>query len=346
MVKGMADLKKKLPVKINTLFSLASLSKTVTGTALMQLYDRGELTLEDDINKYLPFKIKNPNFPDNPITIRMLLTHTSSLLDKGKYVSSLYGCGDQNNLSFEQYLKNCYDPKGCEYNSANFGNYQPGESWNYCNSNYVLIACIIERISKKSFPEYCQQNLFNPLEMKESGWLLSDLDLNKIALNYISEANAKLEPDHPSIDHKSINGKNAVCHYAWPGYPDGGLNTSVPQLANFIMMFMNRGNFKGKQILKPETVDLILTPQKVKNMFKSPRWSTIDMGLTWWLRGSDTERYFSHSGGGTGIGTFAFFDPIKKQGAILFMTGEWHDKGYVPKMYDLLCKQLNKKLKK
>lgn len=64
------------------------------------------------------------------------------------------------------------------------------------------------------------------------------------------------------------------------------------------------------------------------------------MGLTWWLRESKSERYFSHGGSGSGVTTFAFFDPENKVGAIYFITGDWHDKHYDATFFDLLRKYL------
>lgn len=333
---GMADMKKKIPVNINTIYMLGSLSKTMTGATLMHLYDQGAFKLDDDINNFIPFKIRNPRYPDLPISIRMVLTHTSSLLDNNQYISSLYGCGDQTDLVFAEYLKDCYDSKGMRYDTTNFSSFKPGENWEYCNSNYVLIAYLVERISYKPFIDYCRDNLLVPLYMNESSYLYSELDMTTVATNYISEEEALLYPDHPRIDHESVNGKNGTCHYAWPGYPDGGLHTNIPQFANFIIMLINKGSFQGKQILKPETVTQIFTPQNVKNSPDSKRWSKIDMGLTWWLRESKSERYFSHSGGGSGITTFAFFDPEKKIGAVFFITGDWHDKHYDAVFFDIL----------
>lgn len=338
MTRGMADLKQEVPVNTNTLFVLASLSKTVTGAVLMSLYDKGKFALDDDINLYLPFQVRNPKYPDIPITFRMLLAHTSSLYDNSAYISSLYACGDQTQISFKEYLVNCYTPLGSKYDSLNFADFKPGESWEYCNSGYVFIAYLVECISKKPFPEYCSENIFIPLEMNESGWLLRDLNSEKIALNYISEAEANQTPDHPSIDKETIDGKRAVCHYSWPGYSDGCLRTSIPQFANLMIMLMNNGKFKDNQILKPETVQLMLTPQNVNGMGSSPRYKRLDMGLTWWLRETETEYLFSHGGGGSGISTFAFFDHNKRYGAVFFITGDWHDKGYDRSFLDLFRK--------
>ena len=339
---GMADIEKNIPVTNNTLFTLASLSKTVTGTALMHLYDQGAFELDDDINEYIPFKIRNPRFPDLPITIRMVLTHTSSLKDNDEYVSSLYGCGDQTELSFEEYLKNCYDINGSNYDTLNFSDLNPGGNEDYANSNYVLVAYLVEILSHQSFSTYCHENLFAPLEMNETGWLNTELDITKLARQYISQTEAMKYPNHPRIDKTSIKGKTGVCNYSWPGYPDGSLKTSIPQFANFVIMMMNIGTFKGKQILKPETVSMILTPQNAVTPSSSPRWDKIDIGLTWFYRESKSEKYFMHTGGGTGITTMAFFNPEKKIGAIFFITGDWHDKEYDRLFFDIFRKNINK----
>lgn len=333
-VRGKMNLETGVAVNPDTLFTLGSLSKTVTGTALMHLFDQGMLQLEDDINQYLPFEIHNPHFPDIPITVQMLLTHTSSLLDNQAYISSLYGCGDQTDPSFEGFLENSYAPGGSHYEAANFGNYQPGESWNYANSNFVLVAYLVERISKTSFSEYCQAHLFEPLDMKETSWFVSGVNTEELAKQYIAESEARKYPNHPRLDKNSFQGKTGVCHYSWPGYPDGNLKTSIPQFSNFLIMLMNNGAFRDRQVLKPETVNRILSPQHVKNMFSSSRWETIDQGLAWQLRSSGSEYYFSHGGSGSGISTFAFFNPTKKSGAVFFMTGDWHDKAYDRQVFD------------
>ena len=78
---GFADIYNSNPVTPNTIFMLASISKTITGTALMQLHERGYFTLEEDVNNYLPFSVNNPNYLSEPITFFQLLTHTSSIRD-------------------------------------------------------------------------------------------------------------------------------------------------------------------------------------------------------------------------------------------------------------------------
>jgi len=337
MVRGKADIENNIPVTPDTIFTLASLSKTVTGAALMQLFDKGSFALDDDINKYLPFKIRNPKFPDVPITFRMLLTHTSSLLDVRPYIKTLYGPGDQKAVSFGEIIKNCYKAKGKFYNADNFMKNKPGDGWMYCNSNYVLIAYLVELISKTPFPEYTKKYVFKPLEMNETGWFYADFDKARLAVQY--------EGDTPDIAKKQ-----RVDPYGWPGYPDGCLKTTPYQYANFIKMLCNHGKYKGKQILKPETVSMILTPQNVK----IPRFKiippTLDMGLTWIVTKDDSQQYFTHGGEGSGITTLAFFNPTTKTGAIMFLTGDYlketgefekNPKRYTSLLFGLFAKYLN-----
>lgn len=87
---GFADAENQIPVTKDTLFQIASTSKTVTGTAVMQLYERGLLDLDDDINQYLPFTILHPQYPDNPISFRRLLNHTAGMKDNWNVYDSFY----------------------------------------------------------------------------------------------------------------------------------------------------------------------------------------------------------------------------------------------------------------
>jgi CubicO group peptidase (beta-lactamase class C family) len=310
MSRGKADIENNIPVTENTVYELASLSKTVTGAAIMHLNEKGLFTLDEDVNRYLPFHIQNPFFPDVPITFRMLLTHTSSLTDVWSYIGELYGSGDQNSISLGEVIKNCYDTAGKHYSAENFSKYKPGDNWKYCNSNYVLIAYLVERISKRSFSEYTKENLFTPLEMNETSWFYSGLDTTHIAVPYQADT---------ADEKKTVR----IGHYSWPGYADGCLKTSVPQYAHFIEMLLNKGSYKGRQILKPETVSSILTPQTVKIPPYKIIPPMLDMGLAWMVTKNDSVKYFMHGGEGDGITTLAFFNPSTKSGAIMFLTGTY-----------------------
>ncbi len=90
---GWADVDQKIPMRVDTVQNIGSISKTITATAVMQLWEKGRFGLDDDVGRYLSFTVRNPRFPDDPITFRQLLTHKSSIKDGPAYGQS-YACGD------------------------------------------------------------------------------------------------------------------------------------------------------------------------------------------------------------------------------------------------------------
>lgn len=155
---GYTDLKTKDPLKINSAFQLASVSKTLTAGAILLLKDHGKLKLTDDVQQYFP------DFPYPDITIRLLLSHRSGLSNY-IYFGEPY-CDDNN----------CYNGKTFD-NKAVLAIMEkdkpalyaaPDKKFEYCNTNYALLALIIEQVSGLSFGDFMQQNIFIPLDMKDS----------------------------------------------------------------------------------------------------------------------------------------------------------------------------------
>jgi CubicO group peptidase (beta-lactamase class C family) len=125
---GYAIIDQDVRVADTTLFMLASISKTFTGAALLQLWEAGLFDLDDDINDYLPFAVFNPNHPDSVITFRMLLTHTSSLRDNWNVMYAVYVYGDSP-IPLGEYVEQYFTPGGEYYSaSANFYTWAPGVS--------------------------------------------------------------------------------------------------------------------------------------------------------------------------------------------------------------------------
>ena len=90
---GFADKERAVPFTKDTIMNIGSISKTITGAALMRAVQDGKLSLDEDVNKYLPFKVANPSFPNEPITLRQLATHTSSITDRGAVYAAAYHFG-------------------------------------------------------------------------------------------------------------------------------------------------------------------------------------------------------------------------------------------------------------
>jgi len=152
---------RKDSIKKDGLFRIASISKTFVATAVMQLVDQGLVNLDSDINQYLPFAVRNPRYPQTPITVRMLLSHRSGLTDYQ------YGKNRNSLVAFASGGKEDLKPF--------FQEYKPGRRFKYSNTGYNLLGAIIENVSKERFDRYIASHILNPLGIK-AGYNVSDLD--------------------------------------------------------------------------------------------------------------------------------------------------------------------------
>jgi len=177
----------------DTVYIIGSVSKPFIATAILQLYERGLIDLDADINEYLPFPVLHPEFPDEPISVRTLLTHRSGLaMDTEDYIRFqnpdevireyvIHGFGvDLPELNLEPYpsrtefFKAFLTPRG-EYYSKDVWPESPG-TYQYSNIGYGLLAYIIECVTEGSVEEYLQTNILDPLEMAHSGAELTGLE--------------------------------------------------------------------------------------------------------------------------------------------------------------------------
>jgi CubicO group peptidase (beta-lactamase class C family) len=156
--------------------NIGSISKSLIATAVMQLWKKGKFQLDDDVNEFLPFNVRNAFHPDTPITFRLLLTHRSGIADSPAYRSS-YACGDPS-IPLEKWLKEYLAPGGRYYQKkANFHTWKPGKENHYSNMGFGLLGYLVERVSGESLPQYTRENIIKPLGMKKTGWLLSEIDV-------------------------------------------------------------------------------------------------------------------------------------------------------------------------
>jgi CubicO group peptidase (beta-lactamase class C family) len=155
---GYSDLRTRDSLYINSAFQLASASKTLTAAAILLLKDRGKLSLNDPVQKHLP------GFPYEGITISMLLTHRSGL---GNYVYFCEPYCDKPNT----YNGSCFNNTAVleimkAYKPAMYA--KPGKKFEYCNTNYALLALIVEKVSGTAFPDFMEANIFRPLGMNDT----------------------------------------------------------------------------------------------------------------------------------------------------------------------------------
>jgi CubicO group peptidase (beta-lactamase class C family) len=261
---GYSNIAENKLVTDSTLFDIASVSKPVTATALMQLWEKDRFNLDDDINNYLPFNVRNPSFPELPLTFRMLLTHTSSIANNEGVYAWLMATGEDCPIPLETLLIGYLVPGGDYYRAQNWNGVAPGMEYLYTNAGVGLIGYLVEQISGIPFENYCQDSIFVPLGMNETSWFLSNLDENNIATPYAYEGN----------DYQ------AYSHWGWPYYPSAGLRTSVLQFARFLKVFMNNGQGDGVRILKSATVDSMIKIQDPTiNSSQGLIWIVLDFNI-------------------------------------------------------------------
>jgi len=299
---GYADIEKKIPVTDSTLFSIASITKTITGTALMQLYERGMFNLDDNVNNYLPpdLQVVNPSYPSSPITFKMILSHVSSINDNWDVLDTMLVAGDSP-IPLYDFLKGYLVPGGGYYSSTNCGTYPPGSTWNYCNVAIALLGYLVEAITDTVFNEYCQRHIFSPLSMNETSWFLADLDTSHIARPYTWTS----------------SGYKPYPHENFPIYPTGRLRTSSLQLARFLNAFMQKGTLGEIKILDSSTVALMTTAHYPG----IPSGGRVTQGLIWFQIYSGERLVWGHLGGSNGADTKMFYYEPEQSGVIVLSNG-------------------------
>lgn len=319
---GWADLRKRIPMTTDTLQNIASISKTFTATAVMQLRDQGLLALDADVQRYVIFPVRNPRHRNVPITIRQLMTHTSSIRDGTAY-SRLYRCGDPS-LSLGEWMKEYFTPAGSYYSrDENYHTWAPGQRRDYANTPFGLLGHIVERVSGLPFTDYCRRRIFSRLGMHDTAWLITEIDTSRHAVPYtwfdqgvargpawgglpqgvIQDTGAGSEAFLPG-------GYRANCIYNHPNYPDGFLRTSVRQLARYTHAYLNGGISGDTRILEGSTVAEMLRAHVTHE--------DVLQGLPWVSFEAIGERAWGHSGSDPGVNTDVRMLPERGVAAIAF----------------------------
>ena len=338
---GYANIANNILVDGNTMFILSSISKTITATALMQLFESGFFNLNDDINDYLSFSVIHPDYPLVPITFKMLLSHTSGINDNWNVMSYYNGDSD---LELGYYLSQYFVPEGELYNSdLNFTNSMPGTNYIYTNNGVALIGLLVEQISGQSFNDYCIENIFEPLSMNNAFWFLSEINnLNQVASPYqvtggsgdscfiigcgvYDQSNpcfcdsACIDYGDCCFDYEDICGEDGTGsnlgalteyeNYGYSDYPSGQLRTTSNNLAKFMSVYMNDGTYGGVRILDSETIELMKT---IHYPGLNPT-----QGLTWYYKNENDRYLFGHNGGDVGSSTDMFISFSDNLGIVL-----------------------------
>ena len=329
---GLRDYERNLPVNDSTKYRIASISKLVMTTGMMKLYDRKLFGLDDDVSKYLGFTMRNPNFPERAITIRMLLSHTSSINEGSGYDGFLKDTytNVSNPPDFSQLLR----PGGAYYTEDMWRKEPPGEYFSYCNANFGLAGTLIEKITGQNFDQFMLEKIFNPLGITGSYTSEGVEDINNLAVIYQNENGAWTPQTDNFKGHLSAprdfsgykTGTNAAVFS-----PQGGLRISAVELARIMILHMNKGTYEGKRIVSKRSIRLMHTPQWTFNGSngdtgdgKDRCWGLSVHILTNSPSGDmicSDSKMMGHSGDAYGLISAFYFDPDSRSGLILMTNG-------------------------
>jgi CubicO group peptidase (beta-lactamase class C family) len=253
--EGLADPQTGRRVTVDDPVRVASVSKMVTAIGVMQLVDAGKLDLSSDVSRWLGWSLRNPSFPDRPINLSMLLSHTSSVREHDDdYVMPL-------GSSLQQVMA---DPRNWDAEHA------PGDYFAYVNLNYPIIGSIIEKVTGERFDLWMRSHVLAPMKL--------DACFNWPTCSDGAVARA-VELDAPGgkAVKDDLHGRRAVCPvFVKEGQacdlslwrlgengslfaPQGGLRISARGLSRIGRMLLNRGSIDGVRILSPAAVDKLLT---------------------------------------------------------------------------------------
>ena len=295
---GKADIVQGIDATEDTVYQLASVSKTVTCAGIMTLVEDGVLDLDVDINGYLPFEVHIPATPRKPITLRQLLTHTGSIRDHGavwgtpRTDPTLYFHGDSP-IPLRRFLHSYFAEGASRYDAKlNFYERAPGTGYDYSNFGVALAGYVAEAASGVDFDELCKERILLPLGMTDSGFRLADIGTTNLAMPYYDK-----------------HGFKPIYQYGYPDYPDGALRTSAAHLARWLGAFKNDGAFDGERVLRRSTVEEIRRNQ-ISDIV------TWRQGLIWYEVLRWGFPILGHTGGDFGESTRMFYAPKLDVGVV------------------------------
>ena len=268
---GYDDIDKKIPMKRDAIFRIASQTKAITSTAVMILYEEGKFLLDDPISKYIP-EFKNPKVLDKfneadssyttvpakrEITIRDLLTHTSGIdyaVIGSKNMSAIYAkAGIPSGLDAKDMTLGPEMKKLAALPLA----HQPGEKWTYSLSIDVL-GYFVEVISGMTLSDFFKKRIFEPLGMKDTYFYIPTEKHNRLATLYTEDSLHQLMKSPEMQNGLRANYPNTNGTYYSGG---AGLSSTVYDYAIFLQTMLNGGIYNGKRILSRNTVRMMTMNQ-------------------------------------------------------------------------------------
>ena len=325
---GVADREAGRPMQRDAIVQIYSMTKPITGVALMTLYEQGKFQLDEPLAKYLP-EFADPKVyagtdpsgearfvpAERPITIRDITRHTAGFATSPGEpgVGRLYAAA--NPLSRRNTITE-FSKKLASVPLA----FQPGTRWSYGISVDVQ-AALVERISGQPFGQYVRQHVLDPLKMRETRYLVPTSDQRRFAVLYQRNRDSSWTRT-PDSTYRAFNTQ------PWPLEPGAfGLTSTLDDYLRFTRMLLNGGQLDGVRILKPETVQLMATnhlPATVKDSSFLPSKGQVGFGIDFAVRVAPPKSADENNGAvgeffWDGLASTVFWvDPKNQLTAVLF----------------------------
>ncbi|WP_052496481.1 serine hydrolase domain-containing protein [Pedobacter lusitanus] len=284
-------------------FHIASISKTFTAAAVMQLAEKGKLDINKPLTTYLPyFRLNDGRY--QTITIKQMLNHTSGMPDVQNYE---WEKAIEDEGAAERYTRSLADQKMIS---------DPGAEFHYSNIAYDVMGDLIAKVSGMPFEKYVKENILNPLEMNQSSFYFPEVKNNPRTSPHTNKP--------PVV--------SSVYPYNRMHSPSSTLNTNIQELSHWAIANLNQGQYKNKQIISPATYTMMITPT-----FSVDPTIKASVGLSWFMYPYKGMMNYTHDGGDVGYRSVLTLIPEKKLGIILLSNTDQIDIQFVhDKIRDIL----------
>ena len=320
--QGMADLESKKPLAKDSIFRIASMSKPVTGVAVMMLVEEGKIRLNDPVSRYIPefrgIKVAVPQAgrgdpssaaplfytvpAEREITVRDLLVHTSGLASGPMGNSELSKFARRPEEKLSDYVPRL---------GATPLEFQPGSRWAYSpGAAFDTLGRIVEIASGQTFDRFLGERIFGPLDMKDISFFPSEDKTPRLATVY-EKRDGKL------VTRQNPNRMSSRVYFSGAG----GLMSTAGDYLSFGQMLLNGGLLNGKRLLSPRTVEMMASPHAPDTLTGRPKGESY--GLSMRVMSDHVARVSPLSNGSYGwsgaFGTHFWIDPKEKIVAILMV---------------------------
>lgn len=299
---GVKNIETGEPIAKDDIFRIASISKSFCATAVMQLVEQGKLSLDQDVSELVGFEVRNPNFPDKVITVKMLLSHTASMSDANGYFSL-----------------NAINPDSSATWKQAWNNYAPETGYEYCNLGYNTLGTIVERVSGERYDQYIVNHILNPIGVY-GGYEVLSLDSTKFVNIYTWDGEKNEYIHKPAAYAKRADEiANYVFGQSTPVFsPTGGLKISAQDLAKVMKMHMNLGTAEnGTQIISKESAEAM---QSIV-AHKTDEGDAYGFAIRTSNQLLDGHTMIGHTGSAYGVYTSMFWNKDRNFGFVVMTNG-------------------------